>query len=699
MNNRAAVARVSKVDYLDQLLSAEFGDTQQAHKLLDEFLQHGAFSQPFCLRLLSHIKHPRDVSWELRRLAILMLEHQAFLISPNCFTDFDFLLTALQLKQSGTDRSLLSSVLQEGYSTTDFHAFVPEFRRRLARLNRVHRRIKGKQTSKAALREFVATSFCECKLTLGRYLFTPEEVVDRILGQLQVTNALPDLGGARSAQLGSLPPFEAEILRRLVDSSYVYWVAEHTSSRINSLIEYPATSVVLVVKPPGSEYEFEFKRAGLKGRNSLGVVYARNGCSVPPSHRLDGGSMQYLLRFEAHAAARIAWIYRLVHKSEPPVPAYISRLTIDEIPIRNMRVPSLRYFSDPGIFGEGFRSMRVAMAESVGAFNREGYSKMPDLPGDLGLTAQFIGVVGPSQAIMSGTTSFRLNKLAPYLSSEGPKQYFEEGLKQPYTAEEARSFADTILEEILGVYHPPNINYRNHRQYVDAALALPANRTRADEVYLSTLEQAARFWGTVLAVRGYTRGESFVGRNVGLRTVWEGGDWKVKIIFMDHDALVIPGPYSDDFAAHRGLGSMRLDERYIWESVDPDLFPTCIAGYLRSIYRIKDAKESEGRSLVAGVLTDAYKKTQQALLSNPQLRSSFNPAFLSRLLVFDTLTAGLLHAKPESPSWQAWKEQMTEMLRGHGYRQNSFDAYAEIIEIHRPFLERHSYLFNSNSEH
>ena len=161
---------------------------------------------------------------------------------------------------------------------------------------------------------------------------------------------------------------------------------------------------------------------------------------------------------------------------------------------------------------------------------------------------------------------------------------------------------------------------------------------------------------------------------------------------------MIPGPYADDFAAHRGLASMRIDERYIWESVDPALFPTCIAGYLRSIYRIQDQQESEGCSLVARVLKDAYKKTQQALLSNPQLCSFFNPTFLRRLLILDTLTAGILNAKPESSLSPSWKERMTELFEAHGYRPNAFERYAEIIESNRPFLERYSYLFNSNSE-
>lgn len=703
MNNRAAVASVSRVDHLDKLLSTEFRDTQLAYTLLDEFLRHRTFSQQFCLRLLALARDGQYVSWELRRLAILMLEHQALLIGSN-LDDFDFLLTALNLKKSGSREPLAPWLLREGFSTTDFRAFVPQFHHRLARLDRIHRKIRGKRTSNAALRDFVELSLCECKLTLARYLFTPAEVVERILSQVQITKAVPDVSAGQQPVIAvdkdvSLPPFEAEILKRLAGATSVYWVAEHTSSKINALVEYPATSVVVVVKPPGSNFEFEFKRAGRKGRNSLGVVYSRNGYTVPPSHRLDGGCMQYLLRFEARAAFRIASIYHMVHGVDAPVPKYISRSTIDAIPIRAQPVPSLRYFTDAGIFGEGFPSMRVALGRCLEAFKREGYPKMPELPGELGLTAQFIGIVGPSQAIVNGTTSFRLNKLAIYLSDEGLQTYFREGLDRSCTVNEARFFADTILEEVLGVYTPAKVDYQNQQQYVDATLAIPANRARADRIYLSILEETARFWGTLMGVRGYARGESFVGRNVGLRSVWEDGEWKVKVIFMDHDALVLPGPHSDDFAAHRGLGSMRIDERYIWETVDASLFPTSVAGYLRSIYRVEKDTENEGRSLVTRVLKQSYKKTQQALLNNSQLRALFNPDFLRRLLIFDTLATGMLHGNRESASWQRWKGQMAEMLSGHGYSENAFERYAEIIENNRPFLERHSFLFNSNSDH
>lgn len=705
MKNLGGAARISGGDRLLDLLTAEFHDTHQAYELFDEFLQQSTFNRHFCLRLLAIARQKTGVAWEIRRLAIVMLEHQILRISPNNFADFDFLLAELQLKPPGLDHVLANSVLAEGYSTTELQFFVVEFRRKLERLNRVHKKIQGRATSDTALHEFIELSRCECKLSLARYLFTPVEIVDRILGQVQVTNGVKDLHRAQprfvadeiARSLDLLPNFEAEILKRLSDSSRIYWVAEKTSSEINSLVEYPATSVALVVKPPGSDYEFQFKRAGRKGRNSLGVVYARNGFTVPPSHRLDGGSMQYLLRGEAQSASRLAAIYHLVHGTEAPLPKYISRTTIDTIPVQHKEVQTLRYFTEAGIFGDGFPEMRVAMAESVLAFRREGYPQLPDLPGDLGLTAQFVGVVAPSQAILSGTSSFRLNKLTTYLSEDGPERYFKDGLLQAYTANDARRFADAVLEEVLGVYRPPDVSYRNHRQYVDAALRLAANRALADSVYLSLLEQTARFWGTLLAVRAYSRGESFVGRNVGLRSVWDQGQWKVRIIFMDHDALMVPGPRSDDFHAHRSLPSMRIDERYIWDRSDPELFPTCVAGYLESIYRIGNDREVEGRALARRVLKDAYKKTQHELLTNPRLRPFFNQSFLQRLLVFDTLVAGYLHGKPETEAWTTWKAEMKEMLATKGYRQNAFEAYAEIFESNRPFLERYSYLFNSNS--
>ena len=65
--------------------------------------------------------------------------------------------------------------------------------------------------------------------------------------------------------------------------------------------------------------------------------------------------------------------------------------------------------------------MRVAMKESIDAFKMKATNFCQTCKDDLGLTAQFLGHVATGQAILCGTTSFRLDKLALYLSDKGPE--------------------------------------------------------------------------------------------------------------------------------------------------------------------------------------------------------------------------------------------------------------------------------------
>ena len=68
-----------------------------------------------------------------------------------------------------------------------------------------------------------------------------------------------------------------------------------------------------------------------------------------------------------------------------------------------------------------------------------------------------------------------------------------------------------------------------------------ANRARADRHYLSAMRQLGDCWGTLLGMRGFSDGESFVQRNVGLKSVWSDGDWRVRVIVQDHDDLTVAG--------------------------------------------------------------------------------------------------------------------------------------------------------------
>jgi hypothetical protein len=705
MKNPGRPSSISARDSLLRLLSTEFDDPRPAYDLFAEFLSHSGFSHSLCLKLFALAQDRTGTAWEIRRLAVLMLEHQILKIPPANLDEFNFVLTRLNLKQSPeANAGIVAAVLKEGYSTTDLREFISQFRRRLQRLERIHAKLRGRKTSDAALRDFIDLSRHECRLTLARYLFAADEVVDEILRQVIVTDGAKDLNASQplfvdaeaERAIAGLPEFEATILKRLCASSRIYWVSESTSSEINSLVEYPLTTVALVVKPPGSDVEFEIKRAGKRSPLSLNVVHSRDGYDVPPSHRLDGGNMLWLMRHEANAAAKLGLIYRTVHGREAPMPSYIARSTIYSIPAGNGQVQTMTYFTEPGVFGESFHEMRQAMAASVASFRAEGYMKMLELAGDLGLTAQFISTVCPGQAILKGTTSFRLDKLAQYLSNDGAHRYFEQGLNTAYSLNLARRLADAILEEILGVYQPPVVRLRSYEQYLAAAYAVPANRAQADSVYASILEEIGRMWGTLMGVKGYSRGESFVARNVGLRSVWEGGQWRVKIVFMDHDSVVIPGFQSKDFYAPEAIAGTTLDEIYLWGRPGSILGSV---GHLRNIYRVSDELYEQARVRARIEMKKAYRMTQHDLSRNPKLRALFEPVFVERLLEWNKLVRSYLRVNPDTAAGPKWKDKWREVLVEKGFEEHEINEYMEALESHRAFLERQRVLFDPKVQH
>jgi len=699
MNSPGRSRRVLSKEKLLDLLKTEFADARVADGLFAELLRHETYDRGFCLQLFEVANEAGGAAWEIRRLAILMLEHQILKLDPANSEEFDFLFTQLNLKPSPRSKNrIAASVLKEGYTTTEVRGFTSEFRRKLERHRHVHEQIRGPRTPLNAVCDFIQLARHDCKLSLARYLFTPNEVVQRILSQLRVSRGVQDLDTLAPAFVARelrravdlLPDYEARILQGLSGSSNIYWVAEATSSEFNSLVEYPLTTVVIVVKPPGSELEFEIKRAGRKRPNPLNVVFARDGYTVPPSHRLDGGGMQLLLSYEAKTAARLALVHRLVHGDNAPLAGYVARSNVFSVPTKKGDAQLLTYLTEPQILGKEFRRMRVALGEAVEAFTEEGDAVLPHLRGELGLTAQFIGHVAPAQAILAGTSSFRLDKLARYLSSDGPKSYFIKGLGVPYAKPDARRLADELLEEVLGVYQPPGVSYRSYQNYVADALSEASNRGRADEVYLSLTRQIGKLWGTLLAIRGYSRGESFVARNVGLKSFWSAGEWRVKIIFMDHDALVIPGPQTENFHAHGTLPSMAVDERYIWGKSNEKRFATSEVGYLQSIYRPARHVCVQGEALALRALKHAYRKTQNELVTNPEMEKLFNRVFIKRLLDWDTLVRGYL--KKDSSN-AAWKKKMRKMMAAKGYKRRAFDAYMEIIEKNQDFIRRYALLF------
>src|SRR6266849_2680318 len=92
LGRRPGDARLSK------LLPFEFRGDQRVNDLFDEFLTQKNYSHALCKRPLTVSRQRRGVPWEIRRLAILMLEHQILKLDPANISEFDFLLRQLGLK-------------------------------------------------------------------------------------------------------------------------------------------------------------------------------------------------------------------------------------------------------------------------------------------------------------------------------------------------------------------------------------------------------------------------------------------------------------------------------------------------------------------------------------------------------------------------------------------------------------------------
>src|SRR4051794_21848243 len=93
------------------ILTLRFEGDTQAHALLDEFLENEAYNKSFCKELIQIARSESGASWDLRRLAVLMLEHQILKIAAHSLNDFDFILTELSLKKQSGPNTALSNLL------------------------------------------------------------------------------------------------------------------------------------------------------------------------------------------------------------------------------------------------------------------------------------------------------------------------------------------------------------------------------------------------------------------------------------------------------------------------------------------------------------------------------------------------------------------------------------------------------------
>ena len=352
---------------------------------------------------------PAGSTWRLRCAAALMLESQVYTAAGPGLGELEGVVQAIAAVVP--DRLTYPpgpSVAADGDGTDDRSDFLEDLRLRLGRLERVHRRIHARPRTTAALVDFLDVSRQECRVTLARYLFDPREVALRILDQIRTSHGLPmpfesaAVEVEAEALLQDWPGYERRILSELMRLAAIVWADEATSSRLNSLVEYPLGTVALVVKPPGSDLEFEIKRVGRPGNRPLTVVFHREGRAVPPSHRFDGGSMGDSARAEAVAAARFGGLFRLIHGRRAPISQTLTLRSIDEVPCRGGRARLLDYLTDPAVFGDGFAAMRHDMDRTIRSFCQEWGTESLKIPGELGMTVDFLSQVCPTSGVSGG---------------------------------------------------------------------------------------------------------------------------------------------------------------------------------------------------------------------------------------------------------------------------------------------------------
>ena len=690
-------------EHLAKVIRDEFPNPSLALELFAEFIRHRDYNRALVLKLAEIARDGQP--WSLRRLATLMIENLFLKLSPDRRIEIDFFFTKiLRIKDSSSISRLGRSVLKDGYTSPESAKFARELRDRLSRLNRIHKKISGSRMTSAGLQDFVELARHECKLSLARYFFSPEEVVGQIMNRVQTSmglNAIDRdersyLQGHTAAVLSGLPDYEIALVRYLCHQSRIYWVSESVSSEVNALVENPLTTVVLVVKPPGSDTEIEIKRTGVQGKHLLNVIYKRNGTVLPESHHLQGGSTVWTLLWERNLGCSLRNIYAMVHGEEPSMSSTVSTSSIYGVPVTEGESRILDYFTSSETFGDGFDRMRRDLKTIVETY-KIGDPARVSHSNAIGLSGCFLGRFAPAQSIVVGTTSFRLDKIALYLSDDGPREYFKD-LGMQYSDADARRLAEQVLEEILGQFTPPKRRYCNQSGYVRDVLSQVDNRHRADRIYLSVMEQIGKYWGTLLGIGGSSDGESFVTRNVGLKSSWSDGEWKVKMIFMDHDGLTIPGlkiASSDEvkFDPAILLKRMENDAAHIFGASTKKRMIRGEIKTLDDIYQPGQSTRKKGRYILKESLRLSYKKTIAAISNSALFEPLLHPTFSGLYKDWNTFVAAYLAADDDSSGLKSWKKRMTDFLTSRGYRNGLIKNYVASIEKHSDFIKEYRFIY------
>ncbi|HSS50386.1 MAG TPA: hypothetical protein VLX28_15725 [Thermoanaerobaculia bacterium] len=590
--------------------------------------------------------------WPSRRCAALMLEHLFW----GC--------------ESAADEAVILSHCAPAGSREAIDA--GELRRRIARNARVHAGLRGPETPAAARTDFLHLAAQESRLALLRWLWTPGEVIDRVLSAMRSSRAmiqplgeLPWIAAEAARALAALPEWERAVAAALASARCAFWVPLEPGAAGGDLVACPAGTVVLTVKPPGSDLEIEIKRAGRPHPRPLAVVWERDGVPVPPSHRLDAGSAWHMLRWEASSSARLSAVWRAIHGEEAPLSRVLAVKSVYALPDGGGEQPVLDYFIQ--------EAAQPALARVVKKVRAEWGEEPPVPAGDVALAARYLLQSSPAQSVVLGTSAHRLDKLAAAL---GPAA--ERPADLPVEPEAARRALADLLDEVLGVFAPPAARFTSPAAWLDAAFA--ANRPWADACHREAARRLGALWGTFLALGICSSGESLVGRNVGIKAVFRAGEWRAELIAMDHDNLCIAWDHQELDPAALLVSNVKdeialLGGPYKGAQVRGSL------DLLGDLYRAGEAGRQAARAGFCAAARETFVRSVAALEPGGGAAGLFHPAYLADLALWRrAVRQHLAHgAVPARPEWGPTLRRYAPFLRRQAaiYLADSADGAGE----------------------
>src|SRR5262249_27366979 len=157
---------------------------------------------------------------------------------------------------------------------------------------------------------------------------------------------------------------------------------------------------------------------------------------------------------------------------------------------------------------------------------------------------------------------------------------------------------------------------------------------------------------------------------VGLKSVWADGDWRVQIVFMDHELTNVVGKRVRYFQPRTGLPGMHKDLVHILGGeLGGRVWPGTLATLI-SIYRVDRARAAEARAMLIEDMQRAYRITLARMRDDADVRSQFRATFIDPLRAWDAVVAIYRGSRIGARQRSQWKGRVRRVLSAHGMEES-----------------------------